>query len=1158
MRKIQFNTIKGLAFSASALALVSGGQAFAQASDADCPEGQEEVDGECIVQDGVDGVTNNDAGSQDVVDVTETGADGSVSSGAIVVTGSRIKRDTYSSISPLQVLTTESENEAGLFDASQILQRSESAAGTQIDATFNGFVLDNGPGSQTLNLRGLGADRTLLLINGRRVAPAGVEGAPSAPSINLLPSPLVDRYDLLLDGASSVYGSDAVAGVGNIILRKDFDGLELTANGNVNPQGGGDDYTVSAGWGFNTDRGFFGIGAAYQYTDAIRLKDRDFFRGCNRNYEVDQNGNIYTVGVVDNATVLEDSGGTISVSENECKIEGINGRIFNAFTRLGSIYFTGGGNGNIPLLPDYSESTDAFGDPVDSDGDGIRDVDFQDVNGNGANLDQTFQSQQKLYSGLAYGEYTFPGAANVTPFFEALYSRAEITSDNTGLAQLFPSVPDLNQFNPCNIFTNPNGTDCRAADNDFNGLTGTPFALSTGFATPVSPIVTIRGDRNNFEVVQEQYRGVLGVRGDLPFISPSWTFEVSGTYSRSEGSSVRRGIREDKLALALGLDPTADYDGDGIVDNDGDGIADDYNTDVDVFGAFGDPQWIGECNGAGLANPDLAAPDLLQGCVPVNLFAPSVLGQTIGDFSSQAERDYVFGVRSFDTVIEQKILSAYVTGNLFELPAGPVGAVVGVEWREDSIDSRPDSVASNGLLISFFQDLGAVGSKNLKEAFGELDIPLQAGKPWVQELNLKLAGRVTDEEFYGTNFTYSLAAGWRPIEPLQLKFTYGTSFRAPNLRENFLAGQSGFNTLFDPCAVPDAAFDSINGYDPTQDTRDQSVLDNCIREGRDPTTVGIDNQGLNTDQFASVEITSGGSFDLDPETSRSLTAGFAFEETFGDGFDVALGATYFDIKVKDSIIEPSSQFIVNDCFTRDDGQRSPFCDRISYDTSATSRALVSDVFAGFINLNQESVRGMDFNANLGKEVQMFGTLVDFGLNVRANHLIERSSLFINDDGSQAFDDDAGEFGLPKWTGRSTLTADIDKFRLSYTIRYTGPVEQDPEGIDEFSDAFGNGPDGNPTGFISDTCLGGGSPSGVVPGDGVYCRDVGFAEAQFLHTASIRYRSDTWSILAGVSNIFDTAPPLVDSNEVLAIANTAIGNGYDYNGREFFFEVSKEF
>ena len=1135
MRKFRESAFKGLTVSASALAMVVSANAAAQnQTEEECDPEQEVCDDEQTPD-----ISN---------DTTVQEGDNS-----IVVTGSRIKRDTYTSISPLQVLTSETENEAGLFDPSQILQRSESASGTQIDATFQGFVLDNGPGSQTLNLRGLGADRTLLLINGRRLAPAGVEGAPTNPSLNLLPGSLIDRYDLLLDGASSVYGSDAVAGVGNIILRKDFDGLELFARGEVNPEGAGEDFTVSAAYGINFDRGFIGLGAEYDYRDTIRFRDRGFFSGCNTHREIDENGNILTIGVDDNAVISSRTPG-VTVSESECKIAGISGRIFIPFTFLGSVYFPSNGNiANIPGLG-YGESTNAFGVDLDTNGDGIRDVDFQNVNTNGSDLSTVFLSEQKLYNVMAYGEYTFPGAANITPYFEANYSRAEVTSDNTGAPQLFPSVPDLNQFNPCNFVTGT-GVDCPAAD---NALQGGFFNGNVGFPLPVTPITSIQGDRDNVEVVQEQYRAVVGVRGDLPFVGPSWTFDVSGVYSRSEGSSVRRGIREDRLALSLGLDPTGDYDGDGTVDNDGDGIADDYDNNEDVFGFFGNPLFIGECNTAGLANPNLAAPDLGTNCVPVNLFTQNVLGSPIGSLS-QAEADYLFGLRTFDTTYEQIVGSAYVTGDLFDLPAGPVGAVLGVEFRRDEINSQPDFVASNGLLFGFFADQGAVGGKDTKEAFGEIDIPLQAGKPWVRELNVNLSGRVTDDEFYGTNFTYSIKGGWRPIDPLLLKFSYGTSFRAPNLRENFLAGQSGFNTLFDPCAVPDVAFNGLGGgYNPALDTRDPTILQNCIREGRDPTTVGIDQQGLNTDQFASAEITSGGSLDIDPETSRSLTTGFAFEETFGDGWDVSVGLNYFDIKLKDSIVEPSAQFIVNDCFTRDDGQRSPFCDRLSYDTSVTSRFLVSAVNSGFLNLNEENVRGLDINTTFGKDVTIGNKLVELGLNVRANHLIERSTLFINDDGTETFDDDAGEFSLPKWTGRATFTADLDNWRFTWQTRYTGPVEQDADGIDAFSDAFGNGPDGLPAGVVGDTCLGGGSANGVVPGDGVFCRDVGFAEEQFLHSASIRYRFDGFTIIAGVDNIFDTPPPLVDSSEVLAIANTAIGNGYDYDGREFFLSVRKAF
>lgn len=1096
----------------------------------------------------------------------------------IVVTGSRLKQDTYSSISPLQVLTTREENEAGLFDPSQILQRSESAAGTQIDATFQGFVLDNGPGSQTLNLRGLGADRTLLLINGRRLAPAGAEGAPTNPSINLLPGLLIDRYDLLLDGASSIYGSDAVAGVGNVILRKDFDGFELSARGDINPQGGGDDYSVGGAWGFNSDRGFFGIGAQYDYKDTIRLNDRDFFSGCDRNYEIDQNGNILTLGLADNAAVVNRSP-SVRVSQNECKVTGISGRIFIPFSNFGSVYYDnrtyGARTGNTGI-PFFSESTSARGFEVDANGDGIRDIDFQNVNTNGSNLDQVFQSQQKLYNVMAYGEYTLSGEANLTPYFEAMYSRAEVFADNTGAAQLFPYVPDNNQFNPCfRVQDGGAGVDCALADNIFLGGNFNP---NVGFSLPVNPITTIRGDRNNTDTTLEQYRGVFGLKGDLPFISPSWSFDASFVYSQSKGVSVRRGIREDKLALALGLDPTGDYNNDGIVDRDGDGIADDYDTNFQPFGLDGDPLVIGACNVAGLANPNLAMADLAQGCVPVNLFAPSVLTGAIGDFATQAERDYLFGVRRFNTKYRQMILSGFANGELFDLPAGAVTAGLGFEIRNDKIDSRPDQVAANGLFYGFFKDRGAVGDKTVKEIFGEVNVPLKADEPWVKELNLNLAGRLTKEEFYGTNATYSVKANWRPTDSLNFKFTYGTSFRAPNLRENFLLGQSGFSTIFDPCAVPAAAFLSqAGGYQPQLDGRDPSVLANCVREGRDPTRVGVDPQGLNVIQTSSAEINTQGTFDIDPETSRSLTAGFAYEKSFGS-WDVSLAGSYFDIKLKDSIVEVSSQFAVNDCYGRDDGAVSPFCSLIGVGTSASTRFLINGVNPIFINLNEEAVRGMDFNATLDKEVLLGGETVDLQLNVRANRLIERSTLFIDPaTGIGSYEDSTGEFGLPKWNGRATFRADVSKFRFTWQVDYTGAVAQNPLGVDAFADAFGRapgggrpiGPDGLPQTVTGDTCLGNGSgtfntgtqvftPNGRVPASGVFCRDVGFAKEQFLHTASIRYRGDSFEILAGISNIFNTAPPLVDSSEVLSIGNSAIGNGYNYNGREFFLSVSYDF
>lgn len=1133
MKKFHSNSIKALAFSASAIAFVIAGPAYAQ--DAEQPQEEEE----------------------EQADVT-SGENEEAKTGNITVTGSRIVRDTYSSISPLQVISTDLQQSVGAFDPTQILQRNEASAGLQIDATFNGFVLDNGPGSETINLRGLDASRTLLLVNGRRLAPSGVEGAPTSPSTNLIPASLVDRFDLLLDGASSIYGSDAVAGVINIVLRKDFDGLELFAAGDRNEQGAGNDYTLSGAWGFNTDRAVFGIGAEYRVRDEIRLKDRDFFDGCDTHYEIDADGNIFTVDER-TAAIVENRTPGVSTSRDECKITSQVGRFASPFQTYGNLWsIPGTGNSGIPGYDVFFTG----GRDIDADGDGLRDVDFQQVNRNGTNLEQVFLSRQELVNVMAYGEYTVPGEANITPFFEANYTRAKIGADNTGAPQLFPIVPGSNPFNPCNVDVN---FDCSAAEVTLLGRPG----ANTGFSLPVQPVLAIRGDRNNFSIVQEQYRGVLGVRGDLPFIGSSWSFEVAGVYSRSVGKSRTRGIREDKLALALGVDPTADFSDplDGITDNNGDGFADDYNGN-----ALFPPELAGgPCDVSSLANPDQALPDLAQGCVPVNLFAPGALGQVIGDFASQAERDYLFGDREFNTIYEQKLLSGFITGDLFELPAGPVGVVLGAEWREDKIDSQPNDEAANGLFFGFSADQGASGSKWIRELYGELDVPLMAAQPLVEELTVNISGRLTDEELYGTNGTFTLKGGWRPVSPLLLKFTYGTSFRAPNLRENFLRAQSGFNTFTDPCAVPVDAYDTeTETYNAAADERDAAVLENCRRENRDPTRVGLDpnRPDLPPRQTNGVEITTGGSLDIEAETSRSITAGFAFEESFAGDWDVSLAFNYYDIKLKGSIVEPSTQFIINDCFTRQEENRSPFCERITAGApGGTSLGLITDVASGFLNLNSESVRGIDLNARLGKDIMFGDQEVSLNLILRAAHLIERSSLFIGDDGEPSFDEDAGEFGFPSWDGTATFFADIDDFRFLWETRWIGRVEQEEGDIDPLSDAFGFGPDGEFTGFFSDTCLGFGSRTGagaagvvngIVEGDGRFCRDVGFADDYFEHTASIQYRGDRITLTAGVTNIFDRAPPQVDSNEVFSVNNVAIGNGYDLDGREYFASVRYRF
>ncbi len=1052
-----------------------------------------------------------DAANQESDDTGEI-AEPADSADEIVVTGSRLKRDTYTSIAPLQVITSQVSREVGLIDASDILQDSTAASGQQIDLTFQGFVLDNGPGSSTISLRGLGEARTLVLLNGRRLAPAGVEGAPFAADLNLIPASLVDQYDLLLDGASSVYGSDAVAGVTNIILRRDFNGLEFEAYSNIPDQGAGVENTISLVWGKNSDRGFIGLGAEYTDQEAVTLADRKWTDQCDKHAEIDEFGQVRTVSRFDEIRNL--------MLPSECTAAQAGWIGVPAFPRIigsgyGSLFYTPEfANSGVPNFSDWS-----FFGPVDANGDGRNDVEFTDYNID--NRDTHLFPELTRTSVMAYGEYTMRGEMNITPYFEAMYSERDFFSDS-GTFQLFPLVPGLNPFNPCNPFA-PGGVDCGLA---FDAMTLDPgvaasFAAVNG-APPsafgfgddgeigplfLQPVVAVDGDRTlNFANVQ-QIRGVVGVRGDLPQLSfgslDNFSFDLAMVYATSDGSSSRPGIRQDRLDVALGwYSPT--------------GTPCDVSSPINLR--------------TGAPTSELAS-DAAPGCVPVNMFASSLFGSPIGAFATPEERAYLFDSRDFDTEYTQTLYMGFLTGDIFEIPTGTISAGLGFEYREDEIKSIPDAIARDGTFFGFFSDGGATGEKYTREVFGELEVPLLADMPMAEELTLNLSGRHTKDEFYGSAWTYSYKLGFRPVNSLLLRGTVGTSYRAPNLRENFLQNQTGFLNIFDPCEVPEEAL-VLGEYDPTLDTREPEVLENCLANGVDPTTLDV--SGTNT---YSVEVARGGALDLFEEESESWSAGFAWEQPFFQAFDMTIGATYYEIEISNAIIEPTGQFIVNDCYTRVTLD-SPFCSRITRAADGSLDLLA----AGFINRDNETVRGMDINIAYDQSVTMFERPVDLGIDLTLNHSYEASETFLDDAGVSTYDDDQGEFGHPDWRGNLGIRADIGDFRFTWAARYLGSVEQDPLGIDE----FGNVIDGT-----ADTCLG--------PSEGdVNCRDIGFADDYFLHSMSIYYYGDVWTFGGGMRNVFNEAPPFVDGTEVLAVNNAPLGFGYDLNGRVFFLNIAAQF
>jgi iron complex outermembrane receptor protein len=967
----------------------------------------------------------------------------------IIVTGSRIRRDSFSSVAPLQVIDSETIRDAGLIDTAEILQTSSVAQGVQLDNTITGaFVTDAGPGSNTITLRGLNPDQTLLLINGRRVAPSGVEGAPALPNLNMIPTDAIQRVDILLDGASSVYGSDAVAGVINVILADSFEGFQLGTYVSSPEQSGGGSHRWNATMGDSSDNGRFLFSMEYLHQDSMQVQDRDWNYDptdglyCSRDLEIATDGSLLS----------------------ECE-----GSIINRI-RLFSYYVDGAADlANYFAHPGLF-NRDVYSSPGTTDLPGNLPVGWS--TGNSADeryrssyLDQSTDiiPDSQRYSFMFNGDYTmdrFLGQENVTVFAELLHNNSQTSVKSGYHGQIFPTVGASNPFNPF----------------------GMDAVLI--FASPI--------ERGNVDVEIQYTRFMGGFMGDLNF-APSWSYELFGGYTRSMGYSNRPQVDEARLTEVIATTYTDPVSGEIRCGND--------NQNLTIFG-FLDPTQ----------------------CVPVNLFHPNLYpsdGVTAPHFGSQAERDFLEINRTATTTVDELIFGGFVTGPLFNVPAGEVAGVFGFEWRRDALDSGTDTVTSQGRAAGFFADRRSVGSAELTEFYGELAIPLITGRQFVEDLSLELAGRLTDHEFYGSNSTYSAKAAWVVNDFLTFNATAGTSFRAPNLRELFLGGQTGFaNGRFDPCVVPLGA-NNAGTYDPTGETRDAIVLANCTAEGIDPTALGLNG-------VSSIQAFTAGNPGLDPETSDAFSAGFVFEQPFTDAFDASIRVSYFSIEVNDSIAIPGTQFSLAQCYNSTNFPNDPFCARRS---RSAATGLLEFVDNTPFNVATQSTSGWDFTGRFNKDFDFFG-----GFNYDMNAVFTRT----DEVRSQAtplsdLNDFVGDWGNPELRGSFNNSFTRGDWRMFWRTRYIGEQASIR----------------NVVGTNYGERLEAASELG---GDAIDS-----AEAVWYHDLSVSLDRDTWAVTFGVNNLFNEEPHLNDQNasgDTQANGNEVLGSGYDILGRRLFMNVSK--
>lgn len=918
----------------------------------------------------------------------------------VTVTGSLLKREEYDSASPIQVITADTSVEIGAVDAAEFLQKSSVVAGsTQINNQFSGFVIEGGTGVQTISLRGLGANRTLVLLNGHRPGPAGTRGQVAAFDFNVLPSSIIQRIDILKDGASSIYGSDAVAGVVNVITRGDIDGPEFSIGGRAPFDGGGENLDISGATGWKFDNGNITLSAQWQKFRPLKVGDRDF-TSCPQDLITDADGNIID---------REDRSITAGTNLSGCNNLYANTVIDAVF---GTRYIPSPDGVTIGQIPGYRPRTNGR-----YDGPGGQAY-YEDV------LNFDFYKNQYLVNELerfsVYAESRFSFDA-FDWHSEVLFNRR--TNESHRFRQFFPLTGGATAIFP-----------------------GYGYANSPDFVTPVAsgiaqPVIPFRS--NNSEEVNYFYVE-SGLEGDFSS-SDTWSWSLDASFSRSDGN----------------------YTGLGI-----------------VASRSGDVQF------------DDTAPTL-------DYFSPGILSGDRIDELQAAIGEYNTG----NTVYDQSVFTGIVTGDLFQLPAGAVGAAFGVEHRRFSIDDNPSQLSQDGDLWGQSSAQVTKGDDKVTEAFVELEVPILKGKPGFESLTANVSARAFKYgSIDGTDNVWKAGLNWQIIPSFKLRATRGTSYRAPGLYELYLGDQTGFlsQLSIDPCI-------------DYQNSANQNLIKNCAAAGIPGDYAG---------GAASATIISGGGAGvLKPEKSVALTVGAVFTPTFAD-FSVALD--YFEYTINDEIGQLGAGGILGGCYGSPNYPNA-FCGLFDRNPAnhPTAPYAITNVRDSYLNINKQKTRGYDLLFNYNHDYAV-GKLE---LQGQFTYVFEDFQQLFDPSLASGFDtsDFNGDISRPKTVGNVRVAFERNDFTYTWFADYVQGTK-----------SLGSPTTGTYQGFpnaVFDTA----------------------AEHRTYQGVSVHYKQPKWSVLVGIRNLFDIEPPKVSTGTVSRYGNVpAFATQYDLLGRSLYARFNYKF
>lgn len=988
-------------------------------------------------------------------------ADGSDSEdGLITVTGSRIRRPNLESNAPISTITGDEFFETGQISIGDVLNELPQLRSTFSQQNSTRFLGTRG--LNLLDLRGLGTQRTLVLVNGRRHVGGDVLVNAVSPDVNTFPTDLIERVDVITGGGSSIYGSDAIAGVVNFVLKNDYEGISLRGQGGVSDRGDAGNYYVSglAGVNFGSDdRGNIAVNLEYAHQERYFGSGG---RGLQRSrgfvvVDTDPAGSVNGAdGTPDRNFFSDIRSATISLGGQV----GVFQAAANPVCGLGgTAAFTCG----FLFQPDGTlirQTGTRIGLGPNGNFDG----------GNGTNSREgqllTLSPQLDRYAVNVIGSYEISDA--LVPFIEAKYVRSEAFGSQSGPF-----------FSQGTTLGDPGGRERIRLDNPFinpqaralltQELSATTVNANTGTALTAAQLATQRaaiaagtfrfGVRRNFidlgirdeEFIRETYRVVGGVKGDF---NDDWNYEVSLNYGEHrESATIIGNVNIQRYVLGV------------------DSVRNPATGQIVCRSQLDPANTVPYVEDAAILAADIAA------CVPINPFGQGSI--------SQAARDYVLVDSRATGKIKQFVASGFVAGDssqLFELPGGPIGFSIGAEYRRERVEYDLDDLTQAG--FAFYNAIPTFRAPafEVKEVYGELRAPLLADTAFFQELTLTGSGRISDYKgSTGTTYSYGGELTWRPIEDIRFRGAYNRAVRAPNLVDLFSEQSQNFAPApADPCSLRNIG------------TGSSTRAANCAADGI-PTSYDFV-------YTSSIEIVSGGNPDLREETSDNYTVGAVLTPRFVPG--LTLSVDYFDITVDDVITAPSAQQIINACYDAAD-LNNQFCDLFERNRSGglgpqeeqPFQILQGSLQQNSLNYAQLTARGIDTELSYRRTFD-FGT---FGLRAIYTHTLERNE-FLNPADPNRANRILTELGDPENQVNVNADVKIGAVTFGYQVRWI-----DKFVLNTYEDFF--------------------SVQGRAPENADFA-DRRFYPSVFYHDARIDLQvNDKFNIYVGVDNITDRLPPL---------------------------------